>query len=163
MNNRLNLDGLVVSQVRTWTCTLTNPPKIGEIVRVLNQDGCDAGKCRWNPRSHLYFYGWAPLDAVPPEIKARILARYDRNAQPTMSSYEWMKQPQFKDTVVLDPDGWDRSSIAAFDRSMHEQITEAEFIIRLQRSTVAGLLPARKHTIHHELDFPRTMEVRNDF
>lgn len=79
----------------------------------------------------------------------------------TMSSYEWMRQPRFKDVVVLDPDGWDRSSIEAFDRSMHEPITEQEFICRVQRSTCAGFIPTRKHTIHHEVEPPRDMWDRS--
>lgn len=72
----MNMDGFTISQDRFWTCTLTDPPAMGETVRVLNRDGCDVGKATWNSRSHLYFYGWAKLDKVPPHIKRRILENY---------------------------------------------------------------------------------------
>lgn len=148
---------MVVSPDREWTCTLTNPPAIGETVRVLSRDGVDIGKAQWGERSHLYFYGWAPLDKIPRSIKERILANYP--TEPTMTSYEWLNQPQFRATTVLDPDGWDRSSSEAFDRSMREQITEQQFVARLQRSTVAVYVPPRKLPITTEIEPPRDMEA----
>lgn len=137
-----NNDGMVVTPDREWTCTLTNPPLVGETVRVLNRDGVDAGKATWTSRSHLYFYGWAPLDKVPRSIKERILANYP-TGETKLSSYDWLDRPQYRSVTVLDPDGWDRSSMAGFDRSMHELITEQEFVDRLQRSTCAGLISRR--------------------
>lgn len=155
----MNMDGFVISQDRFWRCTLTDPPALGETVRVLNSDGVDIGKATWTSRSHLYFYGWAPLDKVPPHIKRRILERYPVETAPTMTSYEWLNQTQYRGITLLDPDGWDRSSPQAFNRAMHEQIDEREFMERMRRSTCSGLAPMRKLPIYTEIDPPKNMEA----
>lgn len=158
----LNPDQFAVSQTRMWRCTLTDPPPIGATVRVLNQDGCDAGKCTWTANSHKVFYGWQECDGIPDIIAQRILARYPLAPEPTMNSYEWLQHPNYRGYTLLDPDGWDRSSIEAHRRSMYEVITEAEFVRRLMRSTVSF-----SGTIHTEIDPPRSMydrmvDVRNE-
>lgn len=155
MSAKLNPDGFMVSQTRVWRCTLTDPPEIGATVRVLNQDGCDAGKCTWTANSHKVFYGWQECDSIPDIIKQRILSRYPLAPEATMNSYEWMQQAEFRGLVILDPDGWDRSSIEAFNRSMHQMITREEFLERVGRSTVGGL--RRKLPIHAEIEPPRDM------
>jgi hypothetical protein len=76
MTSKMNLDGILVSRTRYWRCTLTDPPEIGAEVRVLNQDGCDAGKAVWTAKSHKVFYGWEECAKVPDVIKRRILERY---------------------------------------------------------------------------------------
>lgn len=45
---------------------------------------------------------------------------------------EWLKTPEFKGIVVLDPDGWDRRG---FQRSWPEPIDHATFTGRLVKST----------------------------
>jgi hypothetical protein len=69
------------------------------------------------------------------------------------SSIEWLKT---YDGVVLDPDGWDRSSQEAFDRSMAELITEDEFERRLARSTTASKMP---EDIIKEAEYIRALEM----
>lgn len=49
------------------------------------------------------------------------------------TSQEWADA---YDIVVVDPDGWDRSSAASFERSWSEAITREEFERRLMRSTI---------------------------
>lgn len=153
--SKLNPDGFMVSQTRVWRCTLTDPPEIGATVRVLNQDGCDAGKCTWTANSHKVFYGWQECDSIPDIIAQRILMRYPLAAEPTMNSYEWLAQPQYRSYTLLDPDGWDRSSAQAYDRSMHQMITEYEFQQRLMRSTTTF-----SGTIFEEVQPPRSMYDR---
>lgn len=151
----LNPDQIAVSPTRLWRCTLTDPPDIGATVRVLNQDGCDAGKCCWNANSHKTFYGWQECDGIPDVIKQRILARYPLAADATMNSYEWLQHPKYRGYTLLDPDGWDRSSIEAHNRSMYQVITEAVFQERLSRSTVII-----SGSIYEEIEPPRSMNWR---
>lgn len=155
MTAKLNPDGFMVSQTRVWRCTLTDPPAIGATVRVLNQDGCDAGKCTWTANSHKVFYGWQECDSIPDIIAQRILLRYPLAPEPTMNSYEWLQQPKYRVYTLLDPDGWDRSSVEAHMRSMYEMITEAEFNERLMRSTVS-----HSCSIYAEIEPPRSMYDR---
>jgi hypothetical protein len=58
------------------------------------------------------------------------------NNKPLRSSREWLgiKYPK---SLVVDPDGWDRSSQEALDASWAELITEEEFDKRYNQSTVA--------------------------
>ncbi len=50
------------------------------------------------------------------------------------TSDKWAASPKYKNTTILDPDGWDRSN---FQYSFHqEEITEKEFQTRLNRSTI---------------------------
>jgi len=52
----------------------------------------------------------------------------------TMTSEQWLEQPQFKGLVIQDPDGWDRNN---FEYSFKEElITMAEFQERISRSTI---------------------------
>jgi len=46
---------------------------------------------------------------------------------------EWLQMDEFKDTTILDPDGWDRSN---FTESWNEKITLVQFRTRLYQSTV---------------------------
>lgn len=155
MTAKLNPDQFMVSQTRVWRCTLTDPPAIGATVRVLNADGCDAGKCTWTANSHHTFFGWQECDAIPDCIKQRILMRYPLAPEPTMNSYEWLAHPKYRGINLLDPDGWDRSSIEAHKRDMYRVITESEFSDRLWRSTVSF-----SGTIHTEIDPPKTMRAQ---
>lgn len=51
----------------------------------------------------------------------------------TMTSDQWLVQPQYAHFTVLDPDGWDRQN---FEFSFKQElITEAEFNSRLLDST----------------------------
>ena len=45
---------------------------------------------------------------------------------------DWLAQPQYEGITVMDPDGWDRKNIY---ESWAEEITEAEFAVRLCFST----------------------------
>lgn len=45
----------------------------------------------------------------------------------------WLKEPEYENILILDPDGWDRSN---FERSWNELIDRDEFNIRLNKSTV---------------------------
>jgi hypothetical protein len=52
----------------------------------------------------------------------------------TMTSDQWLQQPQYARYTVLDPDGWDRLN---YEFSfLQELITEQEFKRRLLGSTV---------------------------
>jgi len=51
---------------------------------------------------------------------------------------EWLADPAYRGTTVLDPDGWDRKNFAA---SWNEHITRAEFERRLLNSTVIRQAP----------------------
>ena len=51
------------------------------------------------------------------------------------SSYDWLKQPEFKTLIILDPDGWDRSP-ENYENSMNELITQDEFDNRVGVSTI---------------------------
>ena len=48
------------------------------------------------------------------------------------SSHDWFKEPEYKDIVTLDPDGWDRMN---YEVSMNEPITREEFESRCMQST----------------------------
>lgn len=50
------------------------------------------------------------------------------------SSNDWLKEPQYKNLIILDPDGFDRTD---FDNSMAELIDEKEFNRRVSLSTVS--------------------------
>ncbi len=50
------------------------------------------------------------------------------------NSASWEKE--FPEIVILDPDGWDRSSALAFLKSWSELITREEFLNRVCKSTV---------------------------
>jgi len=50
------------------------------------------------------------------------------------SSEQWEKD--FPGLIILDPDGWDRSSCENFSNSWLEPITKQEFINRLVKSTI---------------------------
>ena len=52
-----------------------------------------------------------------------------------LSSQEWLEDPEFRGTVVMDPDGWDRSGSEAFERSWGEAISRTEFRHRLALSS----------------------------
>ena len=54
------------------------------------------------------------------------------------SSRDWLNEPEFKDLVIMDPDGWDRKN---YRSSMDEMITRDEFVRRMARSTT--LQPVR--------------------
>lgn len=63
-----------------------------------------------------------------------ILDKLDRNAAGKKTSEEWLAAA--KDTILLDPDGWDRGN---FQYSFFEErITQSEFFRRLSMSTVRG-------------------------
>jgi hypothetical protein len=55
-----------------------------------------------------------------------------------LPSYKWMEFPEFKDSVVMDPDGWDRQN---FQSSWDEEICYEEFLSRYMRSTVVRRAP----------------------
>jgi hypothetical protein len=62
----------------------------------------------------------------------------DQTPAPLRTADEWC---DVLGVDVLDADGWDRSSEAAFAASWNERITEAEFQERVGVSTIAHLTP----------------------
>lgn len=51
----------------------------------------------------------------------------------TMTSDQWLQQPQYARYTILDPDGWDRRN---YQFSFYQElITEDEFGMRLANST----------------------------
>ena len=51
-----------------------------------------------------------------------------------LTSDQWLKQPEYKDIKILDPDGWDRQN---YQFSFFEElIDEIDFNERLKKSTV---------------------------
>jgi hypothetical protein len=73
---KVNSDGIVVDPDVYWLEVTPEAPRNGQMVNVLNFDGCEAGKTIWGADSHKYFVGWHPLAKVPASIKAKILERY---------------------------------------------------------------------------------------
>jgi hypothetical protein len=55
------------------------------------------------------------------------------NRKQLKTSAEWCN---IKGIIVIDADGWDRSSPEAYERSQNEKITEVEFNKRVSISTV---------------------------
>lgn len=51
------------------------------------------------------------------------------------SSHDW-KERFYPDVVIIDPDGFDRSSPEAYEKSWNELVTKSEFENRLWRCTV---------------------------
>lgn len=64
------------------------------------------------------------------------------------SSYDWLKEHQYKNLTILDPDGFDRQNL---ESSMSELITKREFNRRVSYSTIswplADMLAADKEEI----------------
>jgi len=50
------------------------------------------------------------------------------------SSYSWLNEPEYKNLIILDPDGFDRKNL---EESMTELITREEFNQRVSLSTVS--------------------------
>jgi len=66
-------------------------------------------------------------------FSAQYKSNYDAiDWSPKKTSDEWHKE-LCPDTIILDPDGWDRSN---FEESWNEKISRAEFIRRLGMSTI---------------------------
>jgi hypothetical protein len=76
MGVKRNNDGVLVTDDIFWINAHTNPPMIGEKVKVLNHDGVEAGTTVWGRESIKQFDGWLPLAKRPDDIKAIQLARY---------------------------------------------------------------------------------------
>jgi hypothetical protein len=76
MTIKLNPSGMLVAKDRQWANAHLTPPQLGSVVRALSRDGIDVGKVTWNRDSIQYYDGWAPLDSIPPDIKALQLKRY---------------------------------------------------------------------------------------
>lgn len=50
------------------------------------------------------------------------------------SSYNWLKEPEYKNLTILDSDGWDRKN---YEESMTELIPREEFDKRVSLSTIS--------------------------
>ena len=50
-----------------------------------------------------------------------------------LNSYDWLSRPKYTHMIVMDPDGWDRMN---YEESMKEELTEEEFLKRLNSSSV---------------------------
>jgi hypothetical protein len=82
MSIKRNDAGILTTDEVWWINAHTNPPDIGDKVRVLNQDGCDAGTTVWGRESIKYFDGWLPQARRPADIRAIQLARYQLDPKP---------------------------------------------------------------------------------
>ncbi len=51
-----------------------------------------------------------------------------------LSAEEWLAEPEYKNLVIVDPDGWDRTP-DNWSASWSEKITREEFVSRLMFST----------------------------
>ncbi len=56
----------------------------------------------------------------------------DINWETRKTSYQWMKEKEYSNIVIIDYDGWDRLKL---DESLSEKITKKEFDRRLGMST----------------------------
>ena len=59
----------------------------------------------------------------------------------TRTSKEWLEN-EFKGVKVIDPDGWDRSSIETYEYTFNiQKITIDRFVMRLMQSTIESSIP----------------------
>ena len=87
----------------------------------------------------LQHQGTKPI-VVPHKIEYKLIIPKEE----LKTSEEWQKQ--FPNTKVIDPDGWDRKN---YQYSwFEEKITLAEYITRLSRSTVYGIIPKEEQKQH---------------
>lgn len=73
---KLNDSQLAVAQNYFWINAHTNPPANGAKVRVLNQDGVDAGSTVWSDASINSFDAWLPYAKIPSDVKLIQSSRY---------------------------------------------------------------------------------------
>ena len=86
------------------------------------------------------------------------------NPMPLKTSKEWSEQREYKNIVILDPDGWDRKN---YQYSFYEEmITEGEFYKRLSYSTIRRDIRDDELTIEdivEEYRFDEIAEHYDDF
>jgi len=69
---------------------------------------------------------------------AKSQVKKGKKAPELKTSDRWLKD--YPALVILDPDGWDRSSVEGYTQSFYvERITRGEFRYRLGRSTLEGI------------------------